>query len=238
MITTEAEWFRSDDPNQLLELASKRVPDSRFRWLAAAWSQRMSHQLNERDRDWIDGFTAWVNGVGPYPTESRELSDLEYEWFEWRFSHRFDAAFYCARQIRGGEYARAAVHAAVAVAGDYQWAPLAELDYAHQHRVRSAMHDALRERHRVQILREFCDQFRDVAGNPLRGVLLSQDHRTAEVVALAQEIHAGGWFDQMPLLADALEAAGCQSAPLLEHCRESWQHVRGCWAISLICGEM
>ncbi|MGL6076861.1 MAG: hypothetical protein ACRC8S_22125 [Fimbriiglobus sp.] len=92
--------------------------------------------------------------------------------------------------------------------------------------------------HRAQILAEFCDQFRDVAGNPLRGVILAQEHRTAEVMAMAQEIHTRGLFDLMPLLGDALEAAGCQSPALLEHCRGPGPHVRGCWAISLICGEL
>ncbi|MGL6076859.1 MAG: hypothetical protein ACRC8S_22115 [Fimbriiglobus sp.] len=247
MITTEAEWFACQDPDQLLELASQRVPDSRFRWLAAAWSERMSHLLNGYDREWLEGFNTWVNGEGPYPSESPESRECEFDGFPRRYS--VDS---CADWIRRKEYAKAAVTAAEAVAGDYQWAPLPELDYTHQHRARSAkkraveqdqvransaMHDALRERNRIQIRWEFCEQFRDVAGNPLRGVLLSQDHRTAEVVALAREIHARGWFDQMPLLADALEAAGCQCAPLLEHCREPWQHVRGCWAIHLICGE-
>ncbi|OWK46791.1 hypothetical protein FRUB_00490 [Fimbriiglobus ruber] len=38
----------------------------------------------------------------------------------------------------------------------------------------------------------------------------------------------------MPILADALEDAGCDNIDLLAHCRGTGPHVRGCWAIDLI----
>jgi hypothetical protein len=38
----------------------------------------------------------------------------------------------------------------------------------------------------------------------------------------------------MPILADALEEAGCDNADILAHCREPGVHVRGCWVVDLI----
>ena len=44
-------------------------------------------------------------------------------------------------------------------------------------------------------------------------------------------------FHDMPILADALEDAGCTNADLLDHCRGPGPHVRGCWAVDLLVGK-
>jgi len=41
----------------------------------------------------------------------------------------------------------------------------------------------------------------------------------------------------MPILADALQDAGCNNDDILDHCRGSGQHVRGCWVIDLLLGK-
>jgi hypothetical protein len=38
----------------------------------------------------------------------------------------------------------------------------------------------------------------------------------------------------MPILADALEDAGCANAEMLEHGRSGEEHVRGCWLVDLL----
>jgi hypothetical protein len=43
--------------------------------------------------------------------------------------------------------------------------------------------------------------------------------RSETVVALATAIRADGAFDRMPILADALEEAGCEDAGMLADCR-------------------
>jgi hypothetical protein len=40
-----------------------------------------------------------------------------------------------------------------------------------------------------------------------------------------------------PLLADALEDAGCTDAELLVHLRSPGPHVRGCWGLDLVLGK-
>jgi hypothetical protein len=37
-----------------------------------------------------------------------------------------------------------------------------------------------------------------------------------------------------PILADALEDAGCTNQDMLEHCRQPGEHVRGCWVVDLL----
>jgi hypothetical protein len=57
---------------------------------------------------------------------------------------------------------------------------------------------------------------------------------TPTVTSLAQAIYDERAFDRMPVLADALEDAGCTSTDMLEHCRGGGEHVRGCWVVDLI----
>jgi hypothetical protein len=59
----------------------------------------------------------------------------------------------------------------------------------------------------------------------------------AKVVDLAQTIYRNRAFDRLPILADALEDAGCTNAEMLNHCRQPGEHVRGCWAVDLVLGK-
>jgi hypothetical protein len=38
----------------------------------------------------------------------------------------------------------------------------------------------------------------------------------------------------VPILADALEDAGCTDEAILAHCRGPGPHVQGCWLVDLI----
>ena len=57
------------------------------------------------------------------------------------------------------------------------------------------------------------------------------------MVKLAQGIYDDRAFDRMPVLADALEEAGCYDADILAHCRQPGEHVRGCWVVDLLLGK-
>jgi hypothetical protein len=54
------------------------------------------------------------------------------------------------------------------------------------------------------------------------------------VARLAQAIYSDNCFADLPILADALEEAGCENEPILQHCRQPGQHVRGCWVVDLL----
>jgi hypothetical protein len=74
---------------------------------------------------------------------------------------------------------------------------------------------------------------RDIFGNPFRPVAFDDSWRTSTVLALASGIYAEQAFDRMPILADALQDAGCENEDILNHCREQKEHVRACWVLDL-----
>lgn len=78
---------------------------------------------------------------------------------------------------------------------------------------------------------------RDVFGNPFRPVTLDPVWGTATVRQLAEVVYHERAFERMPILADALEEAGCHDTEILRHCRGSGPHARGCWAVDLLLGK-
>jgi hypothetical protein len=78
---------------------------------------------------------------------------------------------------------------------------------------------------------------RDIFSNPFRPVAVDPAWLTSTVVALARSIYDERAFDRLPILADALEDAGCDSADVLDHCRGDGPHVRGCWVVDLLLGK-
>jgi hypothetical protein len=81
------------------------------------------------------------------------------------------------------------------------------------------------------------DLIRDIFGNPFRPVTLDPSRLTSTVVTLAEGIYADRAFDRLPILADALQDAGCDDAEVLGHCRGEGPHVRGCWVVDLVLGK-
>ncbi len=78
---------------------------------------------------------------------------------------------------------------------------------------------------------------REIFGNPFRPVTFSPDWRTSTVVARAQQMYESRDFGAVPVLATALQDAGCDSADVLDHCRGPGPHVRGCWVVDLVLGK-
>jgi len=81
------------------------------------------------------------------------------------------------------------------------------------------------------------ERIRDIFGNPFRPVAFSPSWRTDTAVTLAQQMYDSREFGAMPILADALQDAGCDSADVLDHCRGPGPHVRGCWVVDLVLGK-
>jgi hypothetical protein len=78
---------------------------------------------------------------------------------------------------------------------------------------------------------------RDIFGNPFHPVALHSAWLTQDVVKLAESVYSGQDFNALPILADALEEAGCDNADLLNHCRGRGPHVRGCWVVGCFLGK-
>jgi hypothetical protein len=78
---------------------------------------------------------------------------------------------------------------------------------------------------------------RDIVCNPFRQVFFSDRWRTGTAILLASQMYESRDFSAMPILADALQDAGCENPDILEHCRGEGPHVRGCWVVDLVLGK-
>ena len=54
---------------------------------------------------------------------------------------------------------------------------------------------------------------------------------------LARGIYEAREWASLPILADALDEAGCDDEPILRHLRYPGPHVRGCWVLDLLLGK-
>jgi hypothetical protein len=88
---------------------------------------------------------------------------------------------------------------------------------------------------------EKCRLLRCIFGNPYRPALAVDPSWLAwnggTVAKLAAAIYDERRLIDLPILADALEDAGCTDAAILGHCREAGEHVRGCWVVDLLTGR-
>jgi hypothetical protein len=85
-----------------------------------------------------------------------------------------------------------------------------------------------------------CRLLREVVGNPFRPIRTptgAGPGQQAGIMSMAEMIYQENRFADLPILADALEDDGCDNSDVLSHCRESGDHVRGCWALDLVRGK-
>ena len=88
---------------------------------------------------------------------------------------------------------------------------------------------------------QWSDALRDIAGNPFHEYALQPDWLAANdriAAALAESAYDERAFDGLPILADALEDAGCDLAAVLDHLRGPGPHFRGCWALDIVLGKV
>ena len=91
--------------------------------------------------------------------------------------------------------------------------------------------------HRAAEQRGQRDLVRCLFANPFRPVTCDPAWRTPTATGLAHGIYAERAFDRLPILADALQDAGCQDAAILNHCGAAGPHARGCWVVDLLLGK-
>jgi hypothetical protein len=79
---------------------------------------------------------------------------------------------------------------------------------------------------------------RDLFGDPFSRARLAPAWRTATAIAVAQQMYDAREFGAAPILADALQDAGCDHDGLLSHLRDTAApHHRGCWAVDWVLGK-
>jgi hypothetical protein len=81
----------------------------------------------------------------------------------------------------------------------------------------------------------FRDVCRDAGGVP--GFRLDPRWVSDNAARISTVMYESRDFAPMPVLADALEDAGCADPDVLAHCRGPGPHIRGCWVVDLVLGK-
>lgn len=239
---TEADWLTSEDPSPMLAFldrtAKVRNKGRKLRLFACAccrhiiWplladSSRQAVRVAER---YADGMVSHVELEAARQLASNPIGEEPYGTKRY---HAAAAAQACARtDWSPGVLAK---HAA---AGAYESGERVLVGMARRAR---AVRDRLKaSRAAVQWAKaKQAALLRDIFPNPFcprprvaRRWLAWGD---GTVVRLSRSIYDESCFEDMPILADALEEAGCDSQQILAHCRnEGAVHVRGCWVLDLL----
>ena len=220
----ESAWLACREPLKLLEWLqdSGRASDRKLRLFAVACCRRIWHLLAEgASRRAVEVAERFADGLA----DSRALAAARgaARAADDRRDPAARAAKDTTRAVAGQAAWNACYHAAGAAAGqvgvagsmqggsDTAWDAECECQAA--------------------ILRDLFGPL------PFRTVKAMPTWRTPAVLALAASIDDEHRFDETPVLADALEEAGCDNAELLEHLRRPGPHVRGCYALDFVLGK-
>lgn len=214
---TSAEWMACSDPPPMLEFLRGKVSERKLRLFSTACFLRLTALLPDpRQRQGISVLEQLAEGVilqSECRNVTAEIRRAIPPRDEQVVSQIPTDDFHFVALMLYREFCSSSVasHAISATAG------LAD--------------GAEEQRHQAQLMR-------DIIGNPFRPVTTDPTWLTTDVVALATGIYEDRAFDRMPILADALQDAGCDNDDILNHCRNANQvHVRGCWVVDLVLGK-
>jgi hypothetical protein len=222
MAMTEAEWLAVTDPTPMLDLLRGKTSERKLRLFAVACCRRIWHLLSD------------------------ERSRKAVEMAEWFADGRIDRG----RLVRARDEAREAKQQFVTPTLQVvAWRAATAAQDATRDTGRSAGWNCMAETSRAVNpqdtnhcdpgeLRQQAHILRCIFGNPLRPAILEATWLNAGTgVKMAESIYEEGAFDHLPILADALEEAGCDNADILKHCRSDGPHVRGCWVVDMLLGK-
>ena len=209
---TEKEWLKCRDPNKMLVfLCQEGASERKLRLYGCACCRQVWHQMtSKRSRNAVDTAERYANGECDRATLQR--------------AQRAANAVCNTRQYLDYDMDWSQSHAANLVA-------LVNAGNAAMG-ASSAIRSRAGKGSRVQ-----SHLLRDIFGNPFRPIAVDLAWQTSTVIGLAQGIYDERAFDRLPILADALEDAGCTEATILEHLRGAGPHVRGCFALDALLGK-
>ena len=236
---TEAEWLKSSMPVSSFEHDHGWPSPRKQRLFAVACCQRIRHLLPEiRWADWSDVAERYADRRAKRDDLAAARRDVltgadgraTYAQMLTQFGER---AAYWACETKLRKYA-SQVATAAACAAAYSILPLEEAFVP-------PGHSGYKEQFWVAQNAELAAQIAlvyEICGNPFRpGVAFSPSWRTDTAMSLARGMYESRDFGAMPILADALQDAGCDNDDVLNHCRGEWPHVRGCWVVDLVLGK-
>jgi hypothetical protein len=220
---TEQQWPAAVNAQKMIVALSGKGSERLWRLFAVACARRVEQVMrDERSRNalavaerFADGAatTGELNAARVHAEEAARLAHYNVWIDEVRANFHWDAE-------------QAALHAAACAADAALQCVASDIGHKPGGQV-TVIAEAL----------QLPDLLRDIFGNPFRWIpidplWLAVNDRA--VARLAQAIYDDRAFDRLPILADALEEAGCQDADILGHCRKPAEHTRGCWVIDLL----
>ncbi len=252
---TEDEWLRGPDISRMLEQIRSDTTARKLRLFAYAACRRVWRHLTDARSQ------AFVTGL-EYDTD-RVPSAINDQTLVTAFRAAWGAAHHAAAAVLAEDDPTLAAHYAaesVLFAGEGVvvlpvTSPLnAEAGAAHDasqaaRRRLSRPPDIERDGVDGGELMVQSQLLLDILGNPFRPVKVHPSWLTSTVIALAKGMYESREFSAMPILADALQDAGCDNDEILNHCRDEKPlggmgaippcnpHVRGCWVVDLLLGK-
>ena len=226
---TEEEWLTATDAEVMTIKGLREIKHSCERvpaFLATfGESGRIRQMLSARLRAGFDQLNSWAQGAGPHPSTIYP----EYVAFDLLRKQRISTW-----------HVDEEVEVLVSLPSYCWWSPLPLLWFEacnqpiveHHYRWQKLQPDA------ALWLRAQAERLREVVGNPFRPATLSPAWRTSTATTLARQMYESWDFSLMPILADALQDAGCEDEQILSHYRDAdATHVGGCWVVDLVLGK-
>jgi hypothetical protein len=235
---TRARWEAGTKPSEMLRSALRWVknPERKARLYRVALVRRVWDEL------------PWISRVLTELAERQADGDFDESVLDRPLEYIAEGVIFCAENWRGNEggefpcggmsdYSRYLERIGFAKPPGADRAEsldparfheLARLAYGCHFECRARDLNAYHEFDSVPLIR-------DIFGNPFRPVAFSPEWRTDTAVSLARQMYESRDFSAMPILADAIQDAGCDCDEILSHCRDATQpHVRGCWVVDLV----
>ena len=209
---TEQEWLACADPTPMLEYLRGKASDRKLRLFACAFGRAVRDSQHQLGPSTVAVAERYADGLA-------SDQDLASERRRWA----------CSPEERGP---------VAPSAYDGAWEAVDSL--TRYERVWRHDPDSYSCISADAVLRRSALLLRDIFGNPFRTVAINPawlSWNDGTVKKIAQAIYDERAFDRMPILADALEDAGCTETEILNHLRGPGQHVRGCWVLDLLLGK-
>lgn len=244
---TEQEWLQGEDLEAMLRHLNDKVSERKFRLTECAFLRRFWHLLtDERNRRAVEAAEQFADGTisreGLRAAEAHAQAayhDLRHAYFADRGSPRsFWGGVVSAAQHTASSFydmpdlfAHAETPERFRAMSNLIWIGTAAYPIGVKVSNRKG-HNAIKAEHAAQAV-----LLRDLFGNPFHPATIQPSWlvwNDGTIPKMAQAIYNDRAFDRLPVLADALEDAGCQDADILGHCRQPGPHVLGCWLIDLL----
>ena len=212
----EAEWLNSHDPRAMLQDVGNTASERMLLLFCVACCRAIGAPHPDRDGPIIEAVERYADGIG---SEAEVIRAVRAYDSDYCLAHRIAQFF----EIRGHGYDLSLHLHAAGVTNTASWIGLGQGGSE----LERGAEIGRRAREQAALLR-------DIIGYPFRPVAFDPAWRTSNAVALAAQMYESRDFSAMPILADALQDAGCETAEILDHCRSAGPHVRGCWVVDFV----